>query len=202
MPERDLDELLGQTLRPLRRQHVRPPAIPRTPLPLWFRAWASSQVSAYRLGLVLVYLGIMYFGASAFAAGIPAFEFTTPGNWWTPMWAVIVVLGGCVAAIGAVKAGADPVTKQVRVFNRIELGGAIAVFLTLGTYAAVLLVLGYWFGDSSRVAVGAGFVALGIHPAVRMFWLIFRPSKKHVEVTTGTTLAQPQETTLPADREP
>ncbi len=175
----DIDRLLGETLPP----RPRPARRPATSLP-WrahqqptgFRKWALSQVAAYRVGLVLGYLGTIYFGSQAFIAGVPAFEFTTPRG-WTPIWAVILMVGGLVAAIGAIRAGTEPVTREVRIFNRIELGGAIALFLTLGVYAAVLLILGYGFGDVNRQAVGSGFVALGIHPAVRMIWLIFRPRK-------------------------
>jgi hypothetical protein len=117
---------------------------------------------------------MMYFGTSAFIAGIPTFTFTTPHG-WTPLWSAVVVLGGLVAGVGAIRAGAEPVTKEVKVYNRIELAGAIALFLTLGSYAAILLVVGYGFGDAGRASIGSGFVALGIQPAVRMIWLIFRP---------------------------
>jgi len=98
-----------------------------------------------------------------------------------------VILGGLVAAIGAVRAGDDPVRRDVRVFNWIELIGSILLFLTIGGYATVLLILGYGFGDDGQVAIGSGFVALGIHPAIRMVWLIFRPSKAASERDHSTT---------------
>jgi hypothetical protein len=145
-----------------------------------FRMWARGQVAAYRIGLVLGYLSMIYFGTSAFIAGVPTFDITAPRG-WTPIWSVIVVVGGLTAAIGAIRAGTEPVTREIRIFNRIELGGAIALFLTLGTYAVLLLILGYGFGDAARAASGAGFMALGVHPAVRMVWLIFRPRATSAE---------------------
>ena len=178
-----LEKLLEETVPPvtarrLRRRRKTPPLIAA-----WaeqegsgglFKRWARGQVAAYRIGLVVGYLAMIYFGMSAFVAGVPTFEITTPRG-WVPIWSMIVVVGGLVAAIGAIKAGTEPVTREVRVFNRIELGGAIALFLTLGTYAVYLLVLGYLFSSADRAATGAGFMALGVHPAVRMVWLIFRP---------------------------
>ena len=169
----DIDALLGQTIP--RPRSAEPPTKPvRKPLVLLFRDWASSQVAAYRVGLVLGYLAMMYFGTSAFIAGIPTFEFTTPRG-WTPIWSAVVVIGGLIGGIGSLRAGTEPLTREVRVFNRIELTGAILLFLTLSTYATVLLILGYGYGDAGRSSVGAGFVALGIHPSVRMIWLSFRP---------------------------
>jgi len=170
----DVDELLGRTM-PRRPRSVRKPATPARPW--FFSTWARSQVTAYRIGLVLGYLATIYFGVSSFVAGLPAFVVTAP-SWWTPIWASVVVVGGFIAAIGAIRAGSEPVTQSVTRFNRIELVGTVMLFLTLGTYAAVLLILGYYFGDTSRSAVGSGFVALGVHPAVRMIWLIFRPKAR------------------------
>jgi hypothetical protein len=169
-----LDELLEQTLRPPQgKNRIKPPQ----KKPGVFYRWASSQVAAYRLGLVLGYVGMVYFGSHAFFAGIVAFTFTTPWAFWTPVWASLVILGGLVAAIGAIRAGTEPITREVRIFNRIELTGSTILFVTLTIYAGVLLTLGYGFGDSGRASVGSGFVALGIQPAVRMVWLIFRPRR-------------------------
>jgi hypothetical protein len=117
---------------------------------------------------------MMYFGAQTFYAGIPTFTFTTPQG-WTPIWAGAVVIGGFVGGIGALRAGEEPQRRSTRVFNGIELGGAIILFLTLGTYATLLLVIGYGYGDAGRQSVGSGFVALGVGPAVRMIWLMLRP---------------------------
>lgn len=170
---REIDKLLEETLpRPI--PLTPPKRMPRKPIRLSLREWAGSQVAAYRVGLLLGYLAMIYFGISAFLADVPTFESTTPEG-WTPIWSVAVVLGGLVAAFGSLRAGAEPITPKVRRFNRIELTGAITLFLTLGTYAALLLILGYVFGDPGRATVGAGFVALGVHPTIRMFWLIFRP---------------------------
>lgn len=168
-----VDALLGTTIP--RPRVVRPPTgALRKPLVVLFRDWASSQVAAYRVGLVLGYLAMVYFGTSAFIAGIPSFEFTTPRG-WTPIWASMVVVGGLIGGIGSLRAGTEPLTREIRVFNRIELAGAILLFLTLSTYATILLILGYGYGDAGRSSIGAGFVALGIHPSVRMVWLVFRP---------------------------
>lgn len=169
----DIDQILENTIP--RPKSAKPPARPRgKPLGVSLRAWASSQVAAYRVGLVMGYVVMMYFGTSAFIAGIPVFEFTTPEG-WTPVWAGAVTVGGLIAGIGAIKAGTEPLTREIRVFNRIELVGAILLFLTLFTYAFILLLIGYQYGDAGRASVGAGFVALGVHPTVRMLWLIFRP---------------------------
>lgn len=169
----DIDRMLEQTA-PRPKSAAPPTPLNIRPAVSFLKQWASSQVSAYRAGLVLNYLALIFFGASAFNAGIPVFTFTTPDG-WTPIWSMAVVIGGFVGAIGALKAGTEPITREVRVFNRIELVGAIILFLTLGTYASVLLFIGYGFGDLGRMSAGAGFVALGVNPAVRMVWLIFRP---------------------------
>lgn len=170
---RNIDELLGQTVP--RRPSVPPPTkVSARPFFSIMKEWASQQVAAYRVGLVLGYLSMMYFGTSAYIAGIPTFDFTTPEG-WTPIWSSVVVLGGLVGGIGSLKAGSEPETKEIKVFNGIELAGAIMLFVTLGTYAALLLVIGYGYGDPGRASIGAGFVALGIPATVRMLWLIFRP---------------------------
>lgn len=175
----DLDVLLEQTQQ--RPPSVRPPGkVPPRPFAVGFRDWAGSQVAAYRIGLVLGYLAMVFFGVSAFIAGIPVFEFTTPNpESWTPIWATLVALGGFVGSIGAIRAGSEPVTKEVKVFNRVELTGAIMLFVPLFIYAGVLLAVGYGIGtgvhDSGRISVGAGFFALGVHPTIRMLWLVFRP---------------------------
>lgn len=173
-PSPDLDELLSRTASTRPRSAKRPTPITRKPLRLTFREWAGSQVAAYRVGLVLGYVAMMYFGGQAFYAGIPTFTFTTPEG-WTPVWSFAVVIGGFVAAIGSTRAGSEPVTKTIRTYNAIELSGAILLFLTLGTYAVILLFVGYGYGDPGRQSIGAGFVALGIPATVRMFWLFLRP---------------------------
>ena len=173
---RALDALLENTV-PRPRSVAPPTPAVRRPFGVAFRSWASSQVSAYRVGLVLGYFAMTFFGASAFIAGIPTFKFTTPEG-FTPIWAAAVVLGGLIGSIGSLRAGTEPATKEVRVFNGIELTGAILLFITLGTYAIILLIIGYGFygpPDAGRSSIGAGFIALGVHPTVRMLWLAFRP---------------------------
>lgn len=170
-PQPELDALLEQTLtRPAKKDRPQPPPRAGT----WFGRWALSQVAAYRFGLILSYIGMIYFGFSAFSAGIPVFDFTAPQG-WTPVWSSIVMIGGLVAAIGSLRAGEEPITPTIKRFNRTELVGSILLFLTLGVYAFIMLYLGYGYGELSRQAIGAGFVALGIHPSIRMIWLIFRP---------------------------
>lgn len=143
---------------------MRPPRQPTR-----FERWAWSPISAYRIGLTLTYAAMVYFGVQAFIAGVPAFVIAAP-HWWTPVWACILVLGGMVAAIGS--AGSS------KRFERVETVGAWALFLTLATYAVTLLVLAYGTGDNSRAAVGAGFVALGVMPLVRLLWLMSQLGRK------------------------
>ena len=140
---------------------------PRTPTR--FERWAWSPISAYRLGLTLSYIGIVYFGVSAFIAGVPAFTIAAPEG-WTPVWAAILVLGGGSASIGSL-AGS-------KFFERTEAVGAWALFLTLATYAATLLFLAYGGGDNTRVAAGAGFTALAIPVFVRLLWLMSQFGRK------------------------
>lgn len=137
--------------------------------PSRFERWAWSPISAYRVGLTLGYLATIYFGVSAFIAGVPAFQIAAPSG-WTPIWSTVLVLGGAVAAIGSASSS--------RLFERIELGGAWALFLTLGGYAATLLYLAYSEGDANRAAAGAGFVALGVAPGVRLLWLMSQLGRK------------------------
>lgn len=163
-----VDPLLEETgPRPRGRDRVSLLRQPRQPTR--FERWAWSPIIAYRIGLTLGYITTIYFGVSAFIAGIPAFTITAPYG-WTPVWASVLVLGGMVASFGSITDG--------HAFRRIELVGAWALFLTLGGYAAVLLVLAYGAGDASRAAVGAGFVALGIQPGVRMLWLMSQLGRK------------------------
>jgi hypothetical protein len=170
-----LDRILEQTI-PRPRRLPRPKMSLRKPFFMSIRDWSVSQVSAYRVGLVAGYVAMIYFGASALVAGIPVFSITTPDPlMWTRGWAIAVILGGLVAGIGAIRAGAEPATREVKIFNGIELAGSITLFIALGSYSAMLLILGYGYGDATRASIGAGFFALGIHPAVRMLWLILRP---------------------------
>jgi hypothetical protein len=125
--------------------------------------WAWSPVLAYRIGLTLGYLASVYFGVSAFIAGVPAFTIAAPEG-WTPIWAAFLVIGACVASIGS--------ASDSTIFRRIETVGGWVLFLTLGGYALTLLFLAYGTGDANRAAAGAGFVALGVAPGVRLLWLM------------------------------
>jgi hypothetical protein len=198
----DID--LEDTLQPsaVRRSRLkRRPPLPTPPLiaqwkaeqakPGWFKKWATSQVAGYRLELIVGYLTLMLFGGAAVAAGIPVFSFTTPAG-FAPIWGTLVIVGGFVSAVGALRAGEEPQTRTVRVFNGIELGGTIALFLTLTTYAVILILIGNGafaaervasddtattIANLARVAVGCAIIALASHPTVRMVWLFFRPGK-------------------------
>jgi energy-converting hydrogenase Eha subunit E len=140
----------------------------------WFIRWARSQVAAYRIGMVLMYLAIIYFGGTSFSFGVPLWEIAAPIG-WSKIWAAVVMVGGLVAAIGATRAGDEPLTQTIRVFNRVELVGAVLLFLALSSYSMSLLYYGYLLHDDARATVGSGFFALGIHPAARMTWLLLRP---------------------------
>lgn len=140
---------------------------PRTPTR--FERWAWSPISAYRLGLTLSYVATVYFGVSAFIAGVPAFDIAAPQG-WTPIWASILVLGGMTASIGS--------AASTKLFERIETVGAWTLFITLSTYSVTLLVLAYGQGDAGRAAVGAGFAALGVQPFVRLLWLMSQLGRK------------------------
>lgn len=137
--------------------------------PTRFERWAWSPISAYRLGLTLGYIAMVYFGVQSLVAGVPAFNIAAPEG-WTPIWASALALAGIAAAIGS--AGAS------KRFERIEMVGAWVLFLTLGTYAITLLYIAYGIGDPSRAAVGAGFVALGVQPLVRLLWLMSQLGRK------------------------
>ena len=142
--------------RPTRPRHS-----PRQPSR--FERWAWSEIPAYRLGLTLGYAGTIYFGLSAFIAGVPAFDIAAPEG-WTPIWALVLVLGGMVGLFGSV---ADS-----RRLRAIELAGAIALAATLTVYAGTILVIAYGSGDVGRATAGAGFVGLAVPPVIRMLWLI------------------------------
>jgi hypothetical protein len=164
-----MDSILEETIPPLhfRRRPKAPRGLSR------FERWAWSPITAYRVGLTLGYLATVYFGTSAFIAGVPAFQLTAPSG-WTPIWASVLIIGGVVATIGS--------ASSEKAFERTELVGAWALFLTLGCYAATLLWLAYSEGDSNRAAAGAGFVALGVAPGVRLLWLMSQLGRKPAPV--------------------
>lgn len=165
-----LDPLLEETAghvspRQLRRIHRKQE--PR--IPTRFERWAWSPILAYRMGLSLSYIAMVYFGVSAFISGVPVFRLTAPEG-WTPIWSIVLVLGGIVASFGS--------TGDTKALRNIELVGAWALFLTLGGYALTILFLAYATGDVNRAAVGAGFIALGVSPGVRLLWLMTQLGRK------------------------
>lgn len=184
----DIDALLEHTLpprnhpRPLSRAARRqvPPIIASWREPGRFKRWAGSPVAAYRIGLMISYLAMMGVGGAAITYGVAVFDRTTPDG-WTTVWGIAVILSGLVAAIGSTRAGASTLEgarpQETRVFNRIELTGAIGLFLSLGTLAALFLVLAYGYHFEEDVVRGFAFTALGIQPAIRLIWLLFSPPK-------------------------
>lgn len=173
----------------------------------WLSKWSRSQVAGYRLELIFGYLGIMFFGWTAIQAGIPLFKLTTPDPYgWALAAGILVFAGGVIAGAGAARAGEEPVTRAVRVFNLIETVGTGLLFLVLGVYAVSLLVYGYTYGDSGRQTIGAAMSALAATRGVRMAWLIFHPAKVR-KATLGNALMSAvsdkvSETGTKGDQEP
>jgi len=180
-----MDALLNETLpRPHLTGHARAPRRVVRALsarkvghrPKW-RVWLTTQIAAYRLGLVLGYLALIWFAATAIIAGIPVFRITAPES-WTPLWAGALAVGGFIAAIGSLRAGEDRALRITRVFNNIELIGAILVTITLMAYAGSLLWVAFVEGSISRQSVGSGFTALLVPNLVRMVYLLVQLGKK------------------------
>ena len=168
----DLDRPLEETDRP--RTH--PIGVVQARRVSRFERWALSPVEAYRVGLTITYIATIYFGISAFIAGVPVFELTAPRG-WTPIWALVVILGGIAGTFGTFG--------DSKLFTRVELGGAWALFIALGTYAGVLLFIAYGTGDVDRAAAGAGFVVLGATPGVRLLWLMAQAHRRPSLVKPG-----------------
>lgn len=144
------------------------------------RRWFSSQVSGYRLELILGYLALMGFGSTAIRAGIPVFVLSTNDPYaWAVIVGSLITLGGLIAAIGAVRAGEEPVTNFIRRFNWIEIVGTTLLMTAVGGYAVVLMFYGFVYDDLGRQTIGSAMVALAIRPTVRLVWLIFRPGVIH-----------------------
>lgn len=152
-----IDEQFPTRARPPRRKKRKDRKLTR------FEVWAWSPIAAFRVGLTTTYLATIYFGISALIAGVPTFNILAP-NGWTPIWAGVLVLGAMVGSIGSIS--------DSHLFRRIELGGAWALFVTIGIYAVCLLILAYAHGDTNRAAAGSGFVVLATAPGVRMLWLM------------------------------
>lgn len=161
-----MDPLLEQTSPWVRRRRTQRRA------PSRFEVWAWSPIVAFRIGLTLGYAAMVYFGVSGFIAGVPAFTLTAPDS-WTPIWSGVLVLGGVLGAFGSI---GD--TMRLRM---IELAGSWLLFLTVGSYAAILLILAYGVigePDLDRATGGAGLLALGVQPFVRMLWLMSQLGRK------------------------
>lgn len=158
-----MDPLLEETAQRPRLTARERSKMTRERTPSRFERWAWSEIPAYRLGLTLGYAGTIYFGISAFIAGVPAFTIAAPEG-WTPIWSAVLVVGGVVGLIGSIE--------DRRVLRAIELGASAFISATLTTYAGTVLFLAYASGDTGRVAAGAGFVGLAVPPVIRMLWLI------------------------------
>jgi hypothetical protein len=152
----------------LMRLHTR--NLRRTQRTRRFYKWAWTELPAYRLGLLLGYSFAVYFGISAFVAGIPSFNIAAPEG-WTDIWSAILILAGPIGLVG--------ILKDHPRYYRIELIAAAALSFTLFTYAGTLLFLAYTEGELARAAAGAGFAWLTIAPMIRMFWLIARTVEYH-----------------------
>jgi hypothetical protein len=133
-----------------------------------FETWAWTEVPAYRLALLLGYSFAMYFGISSLIAGVPAFENTSP-NWWTIVWAIVIILCGPVGIFGILH-------ESLR-FYKIELVSAAALALCMTSYSGSVLFLAYGAGDPARAAAGSGFAWLTSGLVIRMLWLVGKVSK-------------------------
>lgn len=138
-------------------------------MPSRFELWAWSPVVSFQIGLTASYLGMIYFGVSAYLANPPVFDLTAPDGWATA-WSIALMLGGALGAIGSIN--------RKLWFERLELLGSSLGSLTIGSYACILLFLAYAQDDASRAAVGAGMVALMAPILVRAFWLASQTLRK------------------------
>src|SRR6478735_4126606 len=103
-----------------------------------FEQWAWTEIPAYRLGLLLSYGFAIYFGISAFIAGVPAFNIAAPEG-WTPVWSILLIVSGPIGLIG--------IARDTPKFQVTELFASAVQSLTLITYAGTLLILAYVAGD-------------------------------------------------------
>lgn len=137
--------------------------------PSRFEQWALEPIYMFRIGIFLFYLGCIYFGVTAFLAGIPSFTLTAP-PWFTQVWSVGVAGGGAVAMLGSV----GPVNS--RLFQWLGRIGSFFVWVGLFGYSGTLHYLAYQPGDAdiNRVAAAAGFATMGTIPIVHFAWLMSR----------------------------
>lgn len=151
-----VDPLLEQTAQRPRR----PRRLPRVPSRL--EAWAWSEIPAYRLGLFLGYVVLVYIGVSALIAGVPIFDLTAPEG-YVVFWGPALALSGIAGAAGSIR--------DTPRYRAIELPGAWIASVLLVGYAGPLLTVAYGTGDPNRAAIGAVLVGLTIPPVIRMLWL-------------------------------
>lgn len=160
-------ELDNQTFQTM----PKPPRIPERAVRKLtrFERWAWSPVVSFQIGLTAGYLGMIFFGVSAFIANIPVFEETAPDG-WSQYWGAALVTGGILGAIGSID--------RHKVFEMVELFGAAATSLSVGTYALSLLFMAYTTGDNDRAAIAAAMVALTLPVLVRTLWLSSQSLRK------------------------
>lgn len=127
-----------------------------------FEVWAWSPIKSFQVGLTTGYVALIFFGISALISEPTSLGWTSPHG-WTSGWAWATVLGAAIATIGSVS--------RAKWFERSETVGASLLSLTIGSYALLLLFLAYGMGDSSKIAMGAGFTALAVPTIVRTMWL-------------------------------
>lgn len=175
-----MDPLLEDSI-PHRKAADLAKAMRRRRNPTRFEVWAFSPILAFRIGLTAVYIATVYFGVAAFIAGVPAFALTAP-PWWVFVWSIGTIIGGFIATFGSLHSS--------RRFENVEMVGATLLFITLGSYSGVLHFLAYGNGDASRVAVAAGFLALGAFPGIRMIWLMSRLRMKPAEEPVNPSHAE------------
>jgi hypothetical protein len=177
MVSKEVDAAFPTRQRPARNNLKQPRR------PTRFERWAWSPITAFRIGLTLGYIWLVYLGISAYIAGSPTFNLTAP-NGWTPIWAVVVSASAGAAAIGSVSA-------NNKIFHRIELAGSWGLTITLGVYAVCILILAYAAGDTSKVTAAAAYVGIFIPPALRMLWLMAQLGRKPIPATAPVAITGP-----------
>jgi hypothetical protein len=156
-----LDPLLEQTQPHVRSSRRKRPRDPRMPSRL--ERWAWSEIPAYRVGLFLGYLVLIYIGISAVIAGVPIFDLTAFEG-WASIWGSVIIAAGVVGTLGSIHDSPR--------FRAIELAGAWTASVFLVGYAGPMLAYAYGQNDPNRAAVGAVLTGLTIPPVIRMLWLM------------------------------
>jgi hypothetical protein len=134
--------------------------------PSRFQIWAFTDTGAYRLERVMGYGFAIYFGISAFIAGIPTFDLTAPDG-WTPIWSAVLIISGPIGLVGT--------WQNTPKFWKIELAGAFPMAGSLTVYAAAMLFLAYGpEGSEGRIAAGAGFSWLAAPAIIHCLLLVVK----------------------------